>query len=212
MGEPALKLLPAEELAAEEAAKQSTRLLLIEGGEGAAAGTGEMIAGETVGEGLLAGAGAIALAVGAFFLVLLWPSEIAPDPKPRMGPPPKPAPVPIPNPQPLTQPCPQEEEKKKKCEKLTSELEELKKTIPKRHPMDTGNEKKMPRIPCSYIRQRLEHMRKLLNKRWEIQHECFGGRPDPGHKEAIENAENSIRFYEELERINCAHGHPMEGL
>src|SRR5678810_352800 len=105
MGEPALELAPAEELAAEEAAKQTTRLVLIEGGKGAAAGTGEVIAGETVAEGLLAGAGAVALAVGAFFLVLLWPSEIAPEP--RMGPPPKPAPVPAPNPQPLTQPCPQ---------------------------------------------------------------------------------------------------------
>jgi len=112
MGEPAVELAPAEEFAAEEAAKQTTRLVLIEGGKGAAAEAGEVAAGETVGEGLLAGAGATAMAVGAFFLVLLWPSEIAPEPS--MGPRPRPSPIPAPNPTPVVQPCPKEEDKTKK--------------------------------------------------------------------------------------------------
>jgi hypothetical protein len=117
MAEPALELAPAEEVAAEETAKQTTRLVLIEGGEGTAAGTGELVAGETLGEGILAGVGATALAIGAFFLVLLWPSEIGPEPS--MGPRPKPVPVPAPAPRPVIQPCPKEEDDESKKRRYT---------------------------------------------------------------------------------------------
>ncbi len=112
MGEPALQLAPAEEAAAEEAARQTTRFVVIEGGKSAAAGTGEAVAGEAVaGEavaegGILAGAGAGLLAVGAALLILFWPSEIAPEP--TAGPRPTPGPVPVPNPDPVTQCLPQQ--------------------------------------------------------------------------------------------------------
>lgn len=66
MAEPALELAPAEEVAAEETAKQTTRLVLIEGGEGTAAGTGELVTGETVGEGILAGMGPRPWQLGPF--------------------------------------------------------------------------------------------------------------------------------------------------
>jgi hypothetical protein len=208
MGEPAVVLT--EEAAAEAAAEQTTRLVVIEGGGGAAAEGGAA-------EAVATGIGATSVAILAFFLVLLWPSSIAPEPRvyPPAVPPKKP-----------TQECSGAEESsaekeerekilkeeqtlKEKCEQLQNELEQLKKTIPKPHPMDTGNEKKKGRIPCSYIKGRLNHMRKLLNKRWEIQNTCFGGKPDEGHKKQIEDVKRSIETYEALEKVNCAPGHPM---
>lgn len=105
MGDPALQLGPAEEVAAEQAAQQTTRLVVIEGGKSAAAGAGETVAGETAAEGLLAGAGATLAAIGVALLILLWPSDIAPEP--RISPPATagPAPVPVPDPPPVTE-CP----------------------------------------------------------------------------------------------------------
>ncbi len=91
------------------------RLPVIEGGKGAATSAGEELAeqtageelaGETLGEEVLEGAAVVAevsvatvAAVGAALLILLWPSEIAPEPE-------VPRPVPEPNPEPITT-CPQ---------------------------------------------------------------------------------------------------------
>src|SRR5215831_8372868 len=106
MADPALKLPPVEELAAEDAAQQTTRLIIIQGGKSAATAAETTAAAETTGEGLLAGVSAAGLAIAAGLIVLLWPSEIAPEP--TMGPPPNPAlnPLPAPNPASLTQSCP----------------------------------------------------------------------------------------------------------
>jgi hypothetical protein len=105
MAEPALE--SSEEVAAEEAAEQTARLVVIEGGKSAAAGATEAGATEVAGEGFLAGAGVAAAAIAAFFLVLLWPSEIAPEPSMATSSGPAPPPVPVPNPPNATQSCPQ---------------------------------------------------------------------------------------------------------
>ena len=122
MGDPALNLLPEEEVLAEEAGQQTTQLVLIEGGKDAAVG-GEVVAGETAGESILAGLGTAGAATMAFLLVLLWPSKIAPDPP--MDPPkgstvpnPNPSAVPAPKPQATTMPC----NKPDPCPGLLSDL------------------------------------------------------------------------------------------
>jgi hypothetical protein len=213
MGEPALVL--AEEAAAEAAAEQTTQLILIEGGGEAAAGSAEAVAVESgAAEAVATGAGAASLAILAFFLVLLWPSNIAPEPEiPRPPTPPK---KPVEECAGAEESAAEKEERElvleEKCERLARELNELKREAPKNHPMDTGNPKKESRIPCSYLKNKLRHTKKLLDKRWEIQNTCFGGKPDQGHQEQIEQIESSIKNYERLEKINCAKGHPMAGL
>ncbi|HZH76851.1 MAG TPA: hypothetical protein VEY88_12520, partial [Archangium sp.] len=74
------------------------------------------------------------------------------------------------------------------------------------------NEKKMAKVPCSRIRQRLEALKILLEKRWQIQKECFGGKPDPGHEKAITEVEKAFANTRKLEDQNCAPGHPMAEL
>ncbi len=80
MGEPALQLLSAEAAAGEAAAKQTTRLIVIEGGKRAALTTGQAVATEgavsTVGRIALLALGSTAAAAGAFLLALLWPSSL----------------------------------------------------------------------------------------------------------------------------------------
>jgi hypothetical protein len=71
------------------------------------------------------------------------------------------------------------------------------------------NKKKLDEVPCSRIRLRLEAMKKVLEKRWEIQKECFGGRPDPGHNTTMTELEQGIANIKKLEARNCAPGHPM---
>lgn len=111
MGEPAFALPPAEEVAAREAARQTTRLVALEGGKAAAARAGGAAAAETVeavaaeslasriGLGLLGG-------IGIALSILLWPSTAhAPELATGSEPKPKPDPVPDPNPSAI-KPCP----------------------------------------------------------------------------------------------------------
>jgi len=81
MGQPALQLLPAETATAEAAAKQATRLILIEGGKNAALATGEAAASEgllsALGRSAVGGVlGTAAAPVIAFLTVLFWPTTL----------------------------------------------------------------------------------------------------------------------------------------
>jgi hypothetical protein len=69
--------------------------------------------------------------------------------------------------------------------------------------------KRLARRPCSEIRTRLESLRKCYIIRKQIQDECFGGMPDPAHKNALQETQNGIDSCIELEKENCAPGHPM---
>lgn len=105
MGDPLLQLGPVEEAVAEQAAKQTAKLVVIEGGKRAAAGAGEALAAETA----AAGVGATLLAVAGALLVLLWPSPIAselPVPRPTAGPSTLPPPVPQSDPKTVEE-CPE---------------------------------------------------------------------------------------------------------
>ncbi|WP_224250075.1 hypothetical protein [Hyalangium gracile] len=81
MGEPALQLLSTEAAVGEAAAKQTTRLIVIEGGKRAALATGEVAVSEGAVSAAARGAGLVlgstAATVGAFLLALLWPSSLA---------------------------------------------------------------------------------------------------------------------------------------
>lgn len=74
------------------------------------------------------------------------------------------------------------------------------------------NPKKLAKIPCSAIRKRLAAQKACLAARIHIQNECFGGKPDPVHAQAIQDVTNGIKACETLEAINCAPGHPMANL
>jgi len=52
-------------------------------------------------------------------------------------------------------------------------------------------------------------MNKVLEKRWELEKECFGGKPDPGHDITMTELEQGIENIKDLELENCAPGHPM---
>jgi len=206
VGEPALVL----QEAAEQASTQTTRLIVIEGGGGTAIEGGGAAAGEAV----AAGFGAAALSVVAFLAILLYPSSIAPEP-PMAGEDPKSAPQ---APQAtLEQACPESEPRhpnqtcsNEELTKLQIEKDEIVKNIPQ-NVFDTGNEKKKMKIPCSYIKKKIQQMQKLFEKRWEIQNKCFGGVPDPVHEKAISDVERSMEKYRDLEKTNCVAGHPMAG-
>jgi hypothetical protein len=71
---------------------------------------------------------------------------------------------------------------------------------------------KKPLIPCSAIKRGIEQRNLCLKQRSLVQKECFGGKPDAGHKTAIDLVENGIKACEALKLINCAKGHPMAGL
>lgn len=74
------------------------------------------------------------------------------------------------------------------------------------------NDKKRTRIPCSAIKDSLKKRKACRDQRILIQNECFGGRPDAGHKETIDNYQRGINGCEELKETNCAEGHPMANL
>ena len=69
--------------------------------------------------------------------------------------------------------------------------------------------KRLSRRPCSEIRTRLQALRECYRIRKQIQDECFGGMPDPAHQNALQETQNGIDACEELEKVNCAPGHPM---
>ena len=101
--------------------------------------------------------------------------------------------------------------KNSQLDKLQEEKDLLNRSVPPLDPKSPGswNDKKMAKVPCSRIRQRLEAQKKLLEKRWQIQKECFGGKPDPSHENAITEVEKAFANTRKLQDQNCAPGHPM---
>jgi len=99
-------------------------------------------------------------------------------------------------------------------DKLEAEKDQLTKEIPRYNPKvpNTKNEKKLDKVPCSRIRLRLDAVKKVLEKRWEIQKKCFGGKLDPGHNTAMTQLEDGLADIKALEAKNCAPGHPMSEL
>jgi hypothetical protein len=99
-------------------------------------------------------------------------------------------------------------------DKLEAEKDQLTNEIPRYNPKvpNTKNEKKLDKVPCSRIRLRLEAVKKVLEKRWEIQKKCFGGKPDQGHNTAMTQLEDGLADIKALEAKNCAPGHPMSEL
>ncbi|GAB2579735.1 hypothetical protein GCM10027168_10730 [Streptomyces capparidis] len=71
--------------------------------------------------------------------------------------------------------------------------------------------KRLARTPCSEIRLRIAAMRACMAIRQRIQDECFGGRPDQAHQDAMDFLRNGINHCLALEAQNCAPGHPMAG-
>ncbi|OJH40345.1 hypothetical protein [Cystobacter ferrugineus] len=104
--------------------------------------------------------------------------------------------------------------KNSRLDELQEEKDLLNRLVPPLDPKSPGswNEKKMAKVPCSRIQQRLEAQKKLLDKRWQIQKECFGGKPDPNHENAISEVEKAFANTRKLEDQNCAPGHPMAEL
>ncbi|WP_143177913.1 hypothetical protein [Cystobacter ferrugineus] len=98
-----------------------------------------------------------------------------------------------------------------RLDELEAEKTLLRKAVPPFNPKAprSTNKKKLGEVPCSRIRLRLEAMKKVLEKRWEIQKECFGGQPDPGHSTTMTELEQGIASIKKLEATNCAPGHPM---
>lgn len=74
------------------------------------------------------------------------------------------------------------------------------------------SKKRLARRPCSEIRQRIQAMRDCLKIRQRIQDECFGGKPDPVHEDAMKQINNGLDACLSLEAVNCAPGHPMANL
>ena len=66
-------------------------------------------------------------------------------------------------------------------------------------------------IPCSAIMLSISQRLLCLEQRNLIENRCFGGIPDKGHQEAIDNVQRGINHCEALKAINCAKGHPMAG-
>ncbi|WP_375772543.1 hypothetical protein NR798_17185 [Archangium gephyra] len=62
-----------------------------------------------------------------------------------------------------------------RLDELQEEKDLLNQSVPPREPKSPGawNDRKMAKVPCSSIRQRLEAQKKLPEKRWQIQ--------KPGH-------------------------------
>ena len=101
--------------------------------------------------------------------------------------------------------------KNSRLDELQAEKDELSASIPLFNPKapDSTNKKRLDKVPCSRIRLRLEAMKKVLEKRWEIQNECFGGKPDQAHDKTMIQFEQGIANIKKLEAKNCAPGHPM---
>ena len=207
--------MPAEVLA-DGAAANVIELILIEGGKATAGGAEAAGVGTGAAEVTATGLGAMLLPVLAFLAVLLAPSSIAPEPE--VNPPAAPAKDPV-------QECSKDGEsaaeqeatvqlltEQELCEKAKKQLKQLKATVEKTHPMDTGNAKKRAKIPCSYITRRLTHMQQLKATREEVQKYCFPGSPEKGHETQMAEIDSAIENYKQLKNTNCAPGHPMENV
>jgi len=101
-----------------------------------------------------------------------------------------------------------------KLDELQSEKDALAQSVPPLDPSSPGssNPKRLARVPCSRIRARLSALQALLAKRRQIQTECFGGKADPSHAQALEELARAVENTIALEAVNCAPGHPMAGL
>jgi hypothetical protein len=104
--------------------------------------------------------------------------------------------------------------KNSRLDELETEKKLLSKSVPPYDPKAprSKNIEKLDKVPCSRIRLRREAMKRVLEKRWEIEKECFGGKPDPGHDMTMTELEQGIAKTEKLEKQNCAPGHPMAEL
>ena len=94
---------------------------------------------------------------------------------------------------------------------LQAEKDKLSASVPPFNPK-APNSKQLDKAPCSAIRLRIEALKKIVDKRWEIQKKCFGGKPDPGHNTAMTQLEDGLADIKALEAKNCAPGHPMSEL
>lgn len=101
-----------------------------------------------------------------------------------------------------------------RLDELEAEKKRLMKSVPPYDPKAPGskNVEKLDKVPCSRIRLRREAMQRVLEKRWEIEKECFGGKPDLGHGTTMTELEQGIAKTEKLEKRNWAPGHPMAEL
>jgi len=72
--------------------------------------------------------------------------------------------------------------------------------------------KRLDRRPCSEIRVRINHIRRCLAIRQQIQDDCFGGTPDPAHQRAMNELQNALAACVALEAVNCVPPHPMANL
>jgi hypothetical protein len=104
--------------------------------------------------------------------------------------------------------------KNSRLDELEAEKKLFIKSVPPYDPKAprSKNVEKLDKVPCSRIRLRREAMKRVLEKRWEIEKECFGGKPDPGHDTTMTELEQGIAKTEKLEKRNCAPGHPMAEL
>jgi hypothetical protein len=84
--------------------------------------------------------------------------------------------------------------KNSRLDELQAEKDKLSASISPFNPKapDSTNKKRLDVVPCSRIRLRLEAMEKVLEKRWEIQKECFGGKPDQVHDKTMTQFEQGI--------------------
>lgn len=66
------------------------------------------------------------------------------------------------------------------------------------------NKKRLSNTSCADIRKRMSDMRACRDARQQIQDECFGGKPDPIHKKAIDELNQGLANLKEWENRNCA--------
>lgn len=129
-----------------------------------------------------------------------------PEPKGTTDPPPPPAPPPPPRRYP-NQTCDDDE-----LDRLESEKDKICKSRYAADCRPNRSKKMRGRVPCSAILITIQQRLSCLAKRRLIQERCFGGIPDAGHKQAIDQEQDGINNCEALKLINCAKGHPMAGL
>ncbi|MEH1785070.1 MAG: DUF4157 domain-containing protein [Nostoc sp.] len=130
-----------------------------------------------------------------------------PEPEAKPVPQPLPVPVPIPRRYP-NQTCEDsvldtlQQEMHAFCDRIGGESCSPSKVSPK----------KLARRPCSEIRQRIQAVQECMRLRENIQEKCFGGQPDQAHQDVIEQLKSGLQHCLDLEKVNCAPGHPMANL
>ncbi|MFN6482026.1 MULTISPECIES: DUF4157 domain-containing protein [unclassified Nostoc] len=138
-------------------------------------------------------------------------SDTPANPEPEAKPVPQPLPVPVPVPIPRRYPnqtCEDsmldtlQQEMHAFCDRIGGESCSPSKVSPK----------KLARRPCSEIRQRIQAVQECMRLRENIQDKCFGGQPDQAHKDVIEQLKSGLQHCLDLEKVNCAPGHPMANL